>query len=299
MNFKEFIKFVAERIGKVLGDDYRIESTSVRKNNGVNLSALIIRCKDDQVTPVVYMEPLYDSYKNGSSIDRIVHKIVARLEDEKAFSLELIGQTKSFEAAREHIAYRLVSRKENEELLKDVPWTAWNDLAIIYYLHLGTKDGNQITSIIHNWQQKAWNLSTNELHELAKENTPKLCPSTIGRLSHMVFELDEDDELVLDDTEIPTLYVLTNQAGINGATCMLYDNVLKEFADKMDSDLIILPSSIHEVLLLEYDEFSGDMELEKFKDMVGEVNRNDVPVEDVLSDSVYIYERKDNRIRIA
>lgn len=208
--------------------------------------------------------------------------------------MNLREATKSFEAAREHIAFRLISKERNEELLKDIPWKPWEDLAIIYYLHFGVMDDKQITTIIHNYQMEKWDLSLDELHELAKENTLKLCPSTIGRLDHMLFGWKEEEEKMCQlDPALPVLYVLSNQTGINGSICMLYDNVLKEFADMLESDLIILPSSVHEVLLLKYD---IDVNLELFKNMVRCVNEEDVPPEEVLSDSVYIYFREKDQI---
>ena len=90
------------------------------------------------------------------------------------------------------------------------------------------------------------------------------------------------------ETGLPTLYVLSNQTGINGAICMLYDNVIKDFADTIGSDLIILPSSIHEVLILPD---SHDQKYEMFRHMVRSVNAEDVPKEEVLSDEIYLYRR--------
>ena len=294
MNFEIFVEWVADDLQRLLGEDYRIESTSVRKNNGVELKALIVRNKNHNAEPVVYMEPLYQAYKNGSSIEKITKQILTKMKSELPLSMEMAEQVRNLEAIRDRIGYRLVSKSKNEELLKDIPWTPWYDLAIIYYLHLGVREDKQVTTIIHNYQMQKWNLSLDELHELAKENTPKLCPSTIGRLDHMLFGWNEEEGGMCQlDPALPVLYVFSNQNGINGAICMLYDNVLKEFADMIESDLIILPSSIHEVLLLKYDKA---VNLEMFKNMVRTVNEEDVPVEDVLSDSVYIYSREKDQI---
>ena len=158
-----------------------------------------------------------------------------------------------------------------------------------------TREEKQITTIIHNRQARAWNITADELYELAKENTPKIYPSMMGRLEHLVFGWDEDkEEMVPLDTELPILFILSNQSGINGAICMLYEGVLKEFAEKIDTDLLILPSSIHEVLIHRYGE---DLDVEVFKNMVRSVNENDVPKEDILSNSVYVYTRHDDKIR--
>ena len=69
---------------------------------------------------------------------------------------------------------------------------------------------------------------------------------------------------------------------------MLYEDTIKDFADKIGSDLIILPSSIHEVLILAD---NHTHEYEMFRDMVRHVNAEDVPKEDILSDELYLYRR--------
>jgi len=294
MSFEKFIEWVADDLQRLLGEDYRIESTSVRKNNGVELKALIVRNKNHNAAPVIYMEPLYQTYKKGSSIEALTKKILVRMKNELPFSMEITEKVYNLETVRDRIGYRLISKSKNEELLKDIPWTPWQDLAIIYYLNMGVKDNNQVSTIIYNHQMKKWNLSEDDLYELAKENMPKMCPSVIGRLDHLIFGFDKDeDEIISCDPRFPVLYVLSNQANINGASSVLYNGVLKDFAERLDSDLIILPSSVHEVLLLRYSE---TVDLEMFKNLVRSVNAEDVPEEDVLSDSVYLYSREKDQI---
>lgn len=296
MNFEKFVEWVADDLQRLLGEGYRIEPTSVRKNNGVELKALIIRNTNFNAAPVVYMEPLYQTYKKGSSIETLTKKILARMEKELPFSMGITEKVYDLEAVRDRIGYRLISKSKNEELLKDIPWTSWQDLAIVYYLNMGVKDDSQVSTLIYNHQMQRWNLSVDDLYELAKENMPKMCPSVIGSLDHLILGFDKEEEDIIScDPGLPVLYVLSNQTNINGASSVLYNGVLKEFADRLDSDLIILPSSVHEVLLLRYSE---TVELEMFKNLVRRVNEEDVPAEDVLSDSVYLYSREKDQISV-
>ena len=88
------------------------------------------------------------------------------------------------------------------------------------------------------------------------------------------------------------MYILTNDSGINGAASLLYDGVIDEFAERFAADVIVIPSSVHEVLLVplkeEYDVSESNM-------LVKEVNNTIVDEEETLADNVYIYRRK-NRI---
>ena len=91
----------------------------------------------------------------------------------------------------------------------------------------------------------------------------------------------------------PALHVLTNRRGIYGASCMLYRDIIKDFADQEEADVIILPSSIHEVLLFP-DHLMFDHAF--LCRTVQEINREDVSEEDVLSDRIYIFSRETGTI---
>ena len=139
-------------------------------------------------------------------------------------------------------------------------------------------------------------------------------------VEQLVSELDSNEEMkqeVLEESELaeeyseemleamlndlkkqqtsPRMYILSNSVGINGATAMIYKDAIRSFAEKLDSDFYILPSSIHEVILVPYEDCISREEL---KDMVNEVNCTQVPVEEVLSDRVYIYRKDTNMIEI-
>lgn len=92
------------------------------------------------------------------------------------------------------------------------------------------------------------------------------------------------------------MYVLTNQRGIYGAAAMLYPELLKDFAERQKTDLVILPSSVHEVLLVPV---RGSLDFAWFRCMVRSINRSEVPPEDWLSDQVYVYRRREGRVKIA
>ena len=92
------------------------------------------------------------------------------------------------------------------------------------------------------------------------------------------------------------MYVLSNSVGINGASALMYPNALKSIADELKKDLVILPSSIHEVLLIPYE---NDVDFEDLSNMVTTINQEQVPVEDRLSNHVYYYSRAADQVIIA
>ena len=100
---------------------------------------------------------------------------------------------------------------------------------------------------------------------------------------------------MMKEQRAPKMYILTNSTGINGATSLIYKDAIRNFANSKQCDFYILPSSIHEVILVPYEECISREEL---KEMVNEVNCTQVPPEEILSDRVYIYRRETNMIEI-
>ena len=96
----------------------------------------------------------------------------------------------------------------------------------------------------------------------------------------------------MDRSAIP-MYIMTNRQEVNGASVLLYDDVLQTFALKKKTDFYILPSSIHEVILVPSDRIDNPSDLFT---MVEDANRTVVALGDILSDSVYYYNREKNQI---
>ena len=91
------------------------------------------------------------------------------------------------------------------------------------------------------------------------------------------------------------MYVITNDRGINGAISMLYEEGLHDLAQRLDSDLYIMPSSIHEVIAVSSD--MGDPN--EFATMVTEINMAQVALDERLSNQVYHYDKDLRKVSLA
>lgn len=207
---------------------------------------------------------------------------------------------KDFARLAGKVAFKLVNAESNRGFLQHVPHVPWLDLAVIFYLMLDESQYGHMTAVIHNSHMTAWGTSVEELYRLAERNTPELLPIEIRSMDDVMWEVlarhlgDECcEEMLKELLEEPgqvlgtsPLYVMSNTSGINGTSSMLAGGALKEFADSRKADLVILPSSVHEVLLIPREEgldFTGIFQ------MVRDVNETEVPVVDRLSDQVYQY----------
>lgn len=303
MVYQEFISIVQSSLKSRLGDKAQITIQKVPKNNGTLLDGLSIVRPDRPVAPTIYLNTYYEHWKSGAAMSEILEEILYLYDDDSSFPQIDPGILKDFKRLRDKVAYKVVHTASNREMLKDLPNMPFLDLSIIFYLYLEEYEYGHMTATIHTSHMKAWGVTELELYRLAKINTPRLLPAELRSMVEVIRDLCKsqmEDSFAKDflrgpwcSQEPAPLYVLSNTCGVNGACAMLYEHALKNFADLLEQDLIILPSSIHEVLLVPYTE---DLCMDDLFQMVHHVNHTEVPVEERLSDELYWYKRSEDRI---
>lgn len=317
MSFAEFIILIKSKIELILGDDYDTHITHVIKNNSVELDGLIILRGGSNISPSIYLNSYYEKYLECNSIESIVEHIIH--EYKKSILEEKISKLNvpyDFADMKSRIIFRIVNYEKNKNLLSTVPYVPFLDLAITFHCLVNHNSDGIGTVRITNELMKYWDITMEELKKLGKENTTRLFPPVIQTMNEIVnhilnnnsnysskesgdydlfnMEADTEDGLRIKGRyETKDMYVLTNKKGINGASCLLYPNILSDLADKLNSDLYILPSSIHEIIIVEKD---NSFQKEDLIRMVEDINLTQVPIEDVLSNNVYIYSREKDSI---
>ncbi len=298
MEINAFADKVCEAVKKELGTDYRVEVQKVRKNNGVVHYGLLILSKGQNVAPTIYLDAFLEAYERGSTFGVLIRKMLdayaAGAPDDNV-DLEFF---RSFEKVKDRICYRLTGRKGNEELLADVPYIEFLDLAICFYYAYQSERLGEGSILIHNSHMEMWDTCTAELLGLAQKNTARLFPWTCCSMRDIMEGLAKDGAAEAPEggfrEEIP-IKVLTNEKRTQGAICMLYPEVLAGLAEKAGSSFYILPSSVHEVILLAD---TGKGEAENFKNMIVEINETQVAPEEVLSDCLYYYDFAEKKVKI-
>lgn len=293
MEIKEFARKVCKTVGDSLGENYNVELKEVRKNNDVILNGLTIQRKDHNVAPTIYLEYFWRAYEEGATFSEVIDRLMTVYgQDGPACSVDM-EFFRDFEKVRDRICYRLIGMEENRILLEDVPHVEFLDLAVcFFYAYSGSVLGEG-SILVHNSHMNAWGASVAELMSLAKENTPRLFPSQCSTMEEVLEEIvGERKRETTFAREVP-MKVLTNNRRQNGAVCMIYQGILEQIAEEMEASLYILPSSIHEVILLAVDERADPREL---KEMILQVNSTQVALEEVLSNSLYKYDRIEKHI---
>lgn len=306
MVYEVFLKTLTERLEDKLGDSYQLVLHKIPKNNGVKLDGLSLQGTDLAMAPTVYPRSYYEQYDAGMPLDEICDDILSLFLSTPVSSYLSPEELEEFSLVRSKVMFKLIHASSNRELLADMPHLPFLDLAIVFYLLLDRNEYGQITLPITKEHLKRWNLSLDHLWGYAARNTPREFPAEICSLNDLALKLAkkhlgdayDEDELkdFLESQIVSPLHILSNQTGLCGAGCLLYPEILKNFADKLDSDLIILPSSIHEVLITPD---TTEVSYEELSHMVTTINQREVLPEEQLSNQVYRYTRHDDRLFIA
>lgn len=286
MDFNVFTDNIVNVLQQRMGHEYDIKVTKVTKNNDIELTGVVLMKESDNLSPTIYLDGLFAEYQDGAYIEDLAEQIIRFYKEQLPAGRLDMDFFQNFEQVKDRIFYKLVSFDKNKRMLEKLPYYKWNDLAIIFYYAMEEERIGRASITIHNQHLKMWEQSLDTLYAVAQENMKRSMPELLVSMKEL---LEETTGLKMgEDTYLP-MYVLTNQEKVYGAAAMLYSDQMKKLAERWQMDLLILPSSIHEVLLLPDD---GQNEYAFYRQMVEEVNTTQVEPEEVLSYSLYRYCRE-------
>lgn len=302
MTYEKFMKHVKEQILSFLPEEYAnadVTIQEVTKNNDQKFYAMCIRRPEDRLVPNIYMEDFYQMYQNEKQIEDILVAI-ARTYQENIISGEqcLPFQVDDYESLKDRLYVTVLNRNNNQNYLKnavcrDIPDT--DITAVAHVLYENRKEVGITSFLVHEDMLKVWGITKEVLHEQALENTERLFTPEMINIKDVLFGCEE--EKTKSRELLPyEQYVLSNEAKINGAAVMLYPNLLQEIGEATKGKFFILPSSIHELILIKD---AGEMSAEEIQRMVMEVNRTQVDPQEVLSDEVYSYDYREEKLTMA
>lgn len=294
MNYQQFIEEVERRVKeKIKGNEtITVYIHTAVKNNGKERKGITVSEKGIHISPTIYLEEYFQQFQEGKSIEKIVEKILQLYEEVKCSHPCEESLLQNYEELKGKFACKLIHRGKNEKLLNDIPYVPWMDLAIVVFVLLEVSPYGTATVLVRKEHLEIWGLTEAQLFDEAKKNTPILLPYQFCPMRKLLREIcpyavDEGEE------EEESLYVLSNKLRSFGAASMLYEGILEKVGQKLGENYYILPSSIHEVIVVPESKSPLKQDLEE---MVREINETQVEEEEVLSDRVYYFSRKENRL---
>jgi len=309
MKYEEFKTELITTLSTYFDHSYEISIQNITKNNETKEDALIIVEEGRNISPTIYLKPYYKlAIDEKESILDIADSIRCVYYDSKPSDDFNIESLLDYDGIKPYITYKLINYEKNTKRLKNLPNRKFLDLAIIYEIqltsamlplrNLETIDDNTATITITNDLLSKWNISEDELYNIAKHNADRLNPPVVKSLMAFCESLlnNIDCEQCFEEDELPVemdAYILTNNTGRNGATVMLYKNQLAILSNIMNDDLVIIPSSIHEVIVFRKGTKNN---IDEWNSIIDTVNSTELDECDILSDHAYFYLKSDKMI---
>ena len=303
-----FAEGVVEQIKEYLPNELQGMQFSVvetTKNNGVILTGLNVQVPGENISPVIYMNDFYDEVKKGESIEETMESIascIVHCRHDAMLNMN-IG-LHDIDSLKDRVTPMLINAKADKEMLQTMPHILVEDLAMIFKVDMSLPGGDgRGTMKVKNEMLERWGISKEELYQKAASNVQKYDAPVMTPMSEMVFEfasgektntnLLEEPQMISDfDNEM--MFVLSNESRYHGTSALVCSEVMNKINELMPNGFYILPSSIHETLIVSKECGMGGKELGQ---MVREVNRDMVSREEVLSDRVYEYDKELGQIK--
>ena len=290
MNYQKFRERILEELHDFYGSDATIVVKEIAKNNDVYCEGILIQktSEDSHMCPIFYLDDLYEDYCNGRKTmeDCVGTAIEMREENKLNENVEAFAESiLCWEEVKEFIYPALVSAAANEKALSDLVSASFLDLAVIYMIRKEVMPFECSSVKITKPLMEQYRITLGELHMQAMENMKK--DGYVFRNMKDIFadflpvELEKTEEEPFIAGE---LYVLTNKQKRWGAAGLLYQDWLKEQLGNISC--YIMPSSIHETIFVPIVE---GMDAKVLSQMVVDVNRSYVEVQERLSDHCYLY----------
>lgn len=298
MDYENFKQDFQESLKEELAERGMDTDVSFQKVEKMNESydAVTVKPIDSIIGANFNVEKAFASYEAGTDMDEVVNHTADSVE--KAFreapQIDITAIT-DYEQMKSKLSMEVVSADRNADLLQNVPHEKMEDMAVVYRLMLGQMNEGSGTVLVTDQLMERFGITHEQLRQDALENAPEIRPSEIRGMSEVMNEIAPGmaPEIAPEDEQ---MFVASVPDKIRGAGVIAYPNFMEDAAEKMGGDFFVIPSSIHEVLLVRD---NGEMTSKDLENMVKEVNATQVEPEDQLTDHVYHYDSKDHIFEMA
>ncbi len=295
MNYEEFKENLANDVKEQMesrsGSGVAVETRTVEKMNET-YDALTVKPEDSIIGVNLNVTNLYKEYEDGKDYDSIVNGAAEvaenALSNKPDFNLDVI---KDYDQMKDKLAIEVVSAERNKDLLETVPHKNIEDMAVVYRFVLGDSQAGVGTILVNNQMLDNYGITAQQLHEDAIKNAPEIRPLVIEGMAEVLAKQMGVEDLEMLGLNIPPeqeqMFVASVEGNVHGAGVLAYQNFMDQAADRVGGSFFILPSSIHEVLIIPD---NGKFDTASLENMVKEVNATTVDPSDQLTDSVYHYD---------
>lgn len=293
MNFEEYKKEVINEIKARLGDTAEIQNMVCGKNNGTCKDGIAIH-RNSAVSPIIYLEGYYERFREGEDFDVQIENIIglSYTENDEVEELGNMLTNGNWDDFKDKVGVELINMAWNAKRLEEAVYVKFLNLAMVFRIMFD----DHTSCVITKRMIKKWGVTTEDVVEAANKKLLETKHS-VKSMSELFKSFDLiDGELDEQDIRNCPLYVMTNEHQVFGASSLARTDLLCNFTNSINEDVYIIPSSIHEVLLVPATE---DVDVAELKSMVKDVNSSTVSKEEWLSENIYFFGREKNELEVA
>lgn len=302
MSIKEFSYYVEENIPKFLPEEIRksavISVHPIRNSHIVQQYGLMIRMGNETVIPIFYLGDAWKKFEGGMEIKAVLGDLVQEYLKYRDIQKYIhVDTSMEYDVVKDRVVYQVLNKEANRNSLRERVYTDMGQGFVkVYAIHrkldvFGTEGSIAITHDV----VKRFGYDVEEIREAAEENTPRIYPAVFVPIGQMLGDAGQEESPGYNPAEIE-LHVLANAVAYRGAGALFYPGMQEKIAEQLGGNYYVLPSSLHEVLIVP--EKPG-MEVRELEQKVRRINRETVSKEDFLSNKVLFYDREKGQLRIA
>ena len=307
MSFEEFTEQVKQSIKEYLPFEYADAEVNVSEGLKINASytSLSVNKEGQNISALVNLDEMFRDYQRDGDLTSVLFKI-ADIAATQPEGMD-VRKLEDYEQAKDSLFIRVCNTESNKDLLEKVPHEILGDLAVTYHVMLDRNEDGFGSTIINHELLGKYGVPESQLKADAMENSTKILSPTIESMTNVMARMmgfsDVDIQSIPFETAVENfdfqkdnMFVLSNTSAMNGAATIFYPEVMERIGEQAGGDLFVIPSSVHEVLLVPDD---GVMQRENLEQIIRDINANEVEPKDRLSDTLYHYDVKEHKLERA
>lgn len=296
MDYQQFLFTITAGLQSAYSADEKVTVQTTEQKHTAKIKTVSLYHRGKRTTPLIYMAPFYRMYQHGYSMESIQNELKNVLDmvtENETIKGEVFTD---FASASACLGVRLISYQKNQEFLKLVPHRRILDFAVVYQLVFEeTKEADEMmgAAVIYHDHCRIWEVTEDILFQAALSSMTRRFPPALNSVEALIGVPE-----FAHPSDFPHLFALTNNRAFFGSSVLLYPGVLRQAAKRLGGAYYILPSSVHEVLLIAKENEDEGVNPMHLRAIVEEVNLTDAVSTEFLSNHVYAYDPKTDEISV-
>lgn len=198
-----------------------------------------------------------------------------------------------YDSIKDLLEVNAISEKYNRDVLAGTKYRVLGDIAIVYFINADNRDLGEVMKVIPVLNA----ISIKQIENDALLNSMTRNPAVIK-------SMDSEIESIIG-TQIPKdeatsmMYIASVPSKKFGACVLAYPGFFEQAAATVDGSYYVIPSSVHELILVKDSGNLSDDDINKFKSDIKLVNKTILARDEILSDNLYHYDAEFHKFEIA